>query len=302
MTPPATHTAAFRRLLTAGPIVTAPGVYDTLTALLAEQAGFPAAFVSGSALGYAMLGRPDVGLLSADEVAGVVARIRERLSLPLLVDADTGFGNALNVQRTVRMFERAGASGLQLEDQVNFKPPGAAASRPVIPLAEMVGKIKAALDARTDADFIVSARTDAATTLGPDEAIRRGIAFAAAGADMVFVESLANRADIERLARELAGRVPLLFNLLDGAAAPIQTVAELQALGFRMALFPGAAVQGALAGARAALEKVRAAGSNAPLRAPLTVALPDAKGVNAAIGAPAFLDTGKAYDPQAHGR
>jgi len=288
-------------MLHEGPIVTAPGVYDTLTALIAEQAGFPAAFVSGSALGYAMLGRPDIGLLSVDEIAGAVARIRERTALPLLVDGDTGFGNAINVQRTVRAFERAGASGIQIEDQINFKSPAAVTARPVISRAEMVGKIKAALDARQDGDFVVSARTDAASTLGADEAIDRGIAFAEAGADMVFVESLTQRADVERLCAILSGRVPLLYNLLDGANAPVQSADELEALGFRMALFPGAAVQGALAGAAAALRAVKATGSNAPLRSPLSINLPDAKGVNAVIGTSSFIDAAKIYDPSVNG-
>lgn len=295
------HCSSFRRLISSGPLVTAPGVYDTLTTLLAEQAGFPAAFVSGSALGYAMLGRPDIGLLSADEIAGVVARIRERTGLPLLVDGDTGFGNALNVQRTIRIYERAGASGIQIEDQTNFKAPGSLTARPVIPLGEMIGKIKAALDARHDGDFIVSARTDAASTLGADTAINRAVAFADAGADMVFVESLTQRADVERLSTTLKGRVPLLYNLLDGVNAPVQSVDDLAGLGFRMALFPAAAVQGALAGAAAALRAVKAAGSNAPLRSALSVTLPDAKGVNAAIGSPDFIQTAKAYDPSAFG-
>lgn len=295
------HRSSLRRKLSGGPIITAPGIYDTLTALLAEQAGFAAAFVSGSALAYATLGRPDIGLIGSAEVADVVARIRERTALPLLVDGDTGFGNALNVQRTVRLFERAGASGIQIEDQINDKAPAALMSRPVISLSEMIGKIMAALDARHDVDFIVSARTDAASTMGADTAISRAIAFAEAGADMVFVESLTRRADVERLCANLKGRVPLLYNLLDGANAPVQTVDDLEALGYRMVLFPGAAIQGALAGAQAALRAIKVAGSNAPLRTPLSITLPDAKGVNATIGAPTLIEAAKQYDPSANG-
>jgi 2-methylisocitrate lyase-like PEP mutase family enzyme len=286
-----------RSLLARRPIVVAPGVYDALSAHLAAEAGFPAVFVSGSALAYSRLARPDVNLLAVTEVADAVARIRERIDLPLLVDADSGHGNAVNVQRTVRMLEAAGASAIQIEDQVNHKNPGALAARPLVPLAEMIGKLKAALDARRDAATVISARTDAVFTAGVDEGIRRGVAFAEAGADMVFVEGLAARADMERLIAAIGGKAPLLHNIIDGGASPVQTAADAEALGYAIVLFPGAAVQAAATAMASSLKQLRAEGTTAAFRARNL----DAKGLNGVLGTPAFLEAAKRYDPASNG-
>ena len=272
-------------------IVVVPGVYDAMSALFAVQAGFSAVFVSGSALAYTRLARPDVNLLTVSEVADAVARIRERVDVPILVDADSGHGNALNVQRTVRLFERAGAAAVQIEDQLNHKPVSALASRPLVSCAEMVGKIKAALDARLDPSTIISARTDATYTLGADEGLRRAHAFAEAGADMVFVEGLSDIVMMKRLASELGARVPLLHNIVDGAGSPVQTAAEAEALGYAVVLFPGAAVQAAATGVTAAMKHLKTDGSTAALRANTF----DAKGLNAALETPAFLERVKKF-------
>ena len=272
-------------------IVVAPGVYDAMSALFAVQAGFSAVFVSGSALAYTRLARPDVNLLTVTEVADAVARIRDRVEVPILVDADSGHGNALNVQRTVRLFERAGAAAVQIEDQVNHKPVAAPTGRPLVSCEEMVGKIKAALDARLDPHTIISARTDAPYTLGADEALRRARVFAEAGADMVFVEGLTDVAAMKRLVAEVGARVPLLHNVVDGAGSPIQTAADAETLGDSVVLFPGAAVQAAATAVAAALKQVKADGHTAALRAKNL----DAKALNVALETPAFLEAVQKY-------
>jgi 2-methylisocitrate lyase-like PEP mutase family enzyme len=281
-----------RRLLARGQIVIAPGVFDAMSALLAVDAGFPAVFVSGSALAYTQLARPDVNLVAITEVADTVARIADRIDAPILVDADSGHGNAANVQRTVRMLERAGAAAIQIEDQVNHKPPASLNARPLVSRAEMVGKIKAALDARVNRDTVISARTDAMFTAGFDDALDRAIAFADAGADMVFVEGLTEIGQMKRLIAEIGGRVPLLHNVIDGGTSPVQTAAEAQALGYAVVLFPGAAVQAAATAMQAALGQLAAEGSTAGFRARNL----DAKGLNAMLGTPAFLERAKGYD------
>jgi 2-methylisocitrate lyase-like PEP mutase family enzyme len=287
------HSPGFvlRQRMKAGRIVVAPGVYDAMSAWFAVQAGSQAVFVSGSAVAYSRLARPDVNLLTVSEVADVVARIRDRVGAPILVDADSGHGNALNVQRTVRLFERAGAAAVQIEDQLNHKPVSAPTSRPLISCAEMVGKIKAALDARIDSNTVISARTDAPYTVGAEEALDRARAFAEAGADMVFVEGLTDIADMRRLVVALGSRVPLLHNVVDGAGSPIQTAAEAEALGYSVVLFPGAAVQAAATGIAAAMRQVLRDGSTAALREKNL----DAKALNTALEAPAFLDAAKKY-------
>ena len=235
------HTGLLREMLASETIVPVPGVYDALSAFLAERAGFRAVFVSGSALAFAKLARPDVNLLTLTELADTVASIRDRVNIPVVVDVDSGYGSALNVARTVRTLERAGASGLQIEDQVNFKPPGDLTTRVVVSAEEMVVKLKAAQDARYDRSMVISARTDAFYTLGVDEAFHRADLYADAGADMLFVEGLGNRNDMERLVQQIGGRVPLLHNMGDGLG-DVNTVDDAQLLGYSIALFPGVAI------------------------------------------------------------
>ncbi len=285
------HTTRLRRLLAAPALLAAPGVHDAMTAALAVDAGFEAVFLAGSALAYTQLARPDVGLMAAPEIAQVIERIRDRVQVPILVDADSGFGNAVNLMRVTRQFERAGASGLQIEDQVAVKRPGALTARPLVPLAEMVGKIKAAQDARQDDAFVISARTDAASSLGLDEALRRADAFAEAGADMIFVEALADRDQMRRLVAVVGGRAPLLHNVLDVSPALPSTETELAEIGYAMALFPGVLAQTIAAAARAALAGLRADDKAAAFAA---LALKPAD-LNRLIGSPAFIAQADAY-------
>jgi 2-methylisocitrate lyase-like PEP mutase family enzyme len=283
---------SLRARLTSGPPVVMPGVFDALSALIAEKAGFEGVFLSGSALAYTQLGRPDVGLVTLSEVAASLERIRDRVSIPILVDADSGFGNALNVARTVRVFEQAGANAIQIEDQINHKRPGDLQARPLVSTQEMVGKIKAALDARRNADTLISARSDAPFTESFEQALARAHAYADAGADIVFVEGLSEPAHIQKLSAAFKGVKPLLFNLIDGGKAPVQTVDELAALDFSIVLFPGAAVQSAATAMEKALAALKEQGHTKSIRA----AMHDAKSLNQLIGTPAVLAAAKAYD------
>ncbi|QTD57442.1 isocitrate lyase/PEP mutase family protein [Parasphingorhabdus cellanae] len=240
-------------------IVIAPGVYDALSAYRAEAAGFEAVFVSGSALAATHLARPDIGLLTASETAEIVARIGDRIEIPMLVDADQGFGNAFAVGRTVGMLERAGASAIQIEDQQEVKPANNPLSRLLISQEAMVDKIKAARDALTDADVLISARSDAMTTEGFERALERVHAYVEAGADMVFVESLTTRAQMDELVRQMDGKANLLHNLLRDTDE-VTDAKTAQQIGYSVALFPGTA----LGAVGAALDRGFADLKNAP--------------------------------------
>lgn len=285
-----THTRTLRQSLTAGRCLRAPGVHDGLSALLVEQAGFELAFVSGAGISFARHGRPDMGLVSMSEVADVVAVMRERVSIPLSVDIDTGFGNALNVQRTVRAFERAGASALQMEDQVMPKRCGHMAGKQVVAAGEMVGKIKAALDARTDPDLLVIARTDALGVNGFDDALERAEQYLAAGADALFIEAPKTLAQMQAIAARFARRVPLVHNLVEGGGSPAPDAAALEPLGYRIALYPVALLHLFVPHAQALLAHIRAHGS--------TRAYPgliDLDRINRILGAPDLLAQAERY-------
>jgi 2-methylisocitrate lyase-like PEP mutase family enzyme len=208
------------RLTTPGPAVHAPGAFDALSALLIEQAGFDAVYLSGASIAYTQLGRPDLGLVSFDHVADVVARICERVNIPLIVDADTGFGNALNVARTVKVFERNGARAIQLEDQTFPKRCGHLAGKGVAPLDDMVGKVHAALDARRSDETLIIARTDAIAVEGFEPAMERALAYADAGADVVFVEAPGDLEQMKRIVATL-GQTPAMANMVEGGKTPI---------------------------------------------------------------------------------
>jgi 2-methylisocitrate lyase-like PEP mutase family enzyme len=230
-----------RERLAAGPdgrrrLLAAPGCYDGFSALLVEQAGFEAAFLSGAALSLTRLGRPDVGLVAVGELADAVRAIADRVDIPLIVDIDTGFGNALNTQRTVKVLERAGAAAVQLEDQTFPKRCGHIRGKGVIPVAEMVGKIRAAVDAR--AETLIIGRTDALGVEGPQAALDRAEAYLEAGADIVFVEGPRTLEETRAVAERFAARVPLVHNLVEGGITAVRTGAELQELGFAIALHP----------------------------------------------------------------
>lgn len=272
-------------------VLLAPGVYDALTALVAEQTGFEALYLSGASIAYTRLGRPDIGLTTASEVADALARISDRVSLPLIVDADTGFGNALNVQRTVRDFERAGAAMIQLEDQASPKRCGHLDGKTVIPAAEMCGKLRAALDARRSAETLILARTDALAIEGLDAALDRAEAYLACGVDALFIEALRSPAQMDAACARFAARVPLLANMVEGGQTPIQGADELGSRGFRIVIFPGGtarAVTHTLQGYYAAL---KASGSTAGWRDRML----DFDGLNALIGTPALLARGRDY-------
>jgi 2-methylisocitrate lyase-like PEP mutase family enzyme len=266
-----------------------PGVYDGLSALLVERAGFEVAFLSGASLSYTRFGRPDLGLVSMDEVAQAVGVIRERTTLPLIVDADTGFGNALNVQRTVREFEKAGASAIQLEDQLAPKRCGHMAGKQVIPATEMLGKIRAALDARRDADTVIVARTDAHGVEGFEAALERAVAYAEAGADWVFYEGPDTVEQMRAIAA--AVRLPLVHNLVEGGRTPVTRVDQLADLGYKVALHPGFLVHLYAAVAPEMLARLRADGTSDAMRDRLL----DLGRINALLGADELLAAASRY-------
>lgn len=233
------HARHLRELLAGAPFI-APGCYDAYTALLIEQAGFGCAYVSGASIAFSRLGRPDIGLTTLTEVASTVGNIRDRVTVPLIVDGDNGFGNALNVQRTVRLLEKMGASAIQLEDQTLPKRCGHLDGKSLVGIGEMLGKLKAAQDARRDADTVIVARTDAVAVDGFEAGLARAHAYAEAGADVLFVEALRSVEEFERVGRELGGRLPLLANMVEGGKTPLLSISELAKLGFRLAIHPGA--------------------------------------------------------------
>ncbi|MEE4184282.1 MAG: isocitrate lyase/PEP mutase family protein [Gammaproteobacteria bacterium] len=245
--------------------VIAPGVYDALTALLVEQAGFDCAYVSGASVSFARLGRPDLGLTTLTEVADSVAHMRERVAIPLVVDADTGFGNALNTRRSVRLLERMGASGIQLEDQTSPKRCGHLEGKSLVSTAEMTGKLKAALDARASDDTLIIARTDALALDGLDAALERAGAYVEAGADMLFIESPRDRAQLAAIGTALGERTMLLCNMVEGGKTPLLPASELAELGFDLVIHPGAMVRVVSFAAQAYLQELARTGTTAGL-------------------------------------
>ncbi|MCA1974632.1 MAG: isocitrate lyase/phosphoenolpyruvate mutase family protein [Caenispirillum sp.] len=269
----------------------APGVYDAFTAALAAEAGFECLYLSGASIAYTRLGRPDLGLVSVSEVADTVALIRDRVETPMIVDADTGFGSALNVQRTMRTFERAGASAIQLEDQTFPKRCGHLTGKSLIPTAEMVGKIKAAADARHSADTLICARTDAIAVDGFDAAMERAARYVEAGADILFVEAPRDRTQQETIGRTFGERVPLIANMVEGGHTPVSAADDLAAIGFRIVIFPGGLARAMLRQARAYFASLKEHGSNAPFRDRMA----DFDELNDAIGLPSMLRQAEKY-------
>ena len=273
------------------PIVVAPGVYDAFTALVATQAGFATLYVSGAAIAYTRLGRPDIGLVSMDEVAHTVGMIRDRVAAHLIVDADTGYGNALNVARTVREFERAGANAIQIEDQDFPKRCGHLEGKALTPAAEMCGKLRGALDARRSRDTLIIARTDAIAVEGFERAIERATIYAEAGADMLFVEAPKTRDDLARIAGVLSRRAPLMANMVEGGKTPPLSAGELEAIGFALVIFPGGIVRAFGHLATEYYASLAKHGSSEPFRSRML----DFSGLNDLIGTPELLALGKRY-------
>ena len=278
------------RLARAEPLL-APGVYDPLTALIAEQAGFEAVYLSGGAVAYTQLGRSDVGLTTATETAQVLARITDRISLPVIVDGDTGYGNALNTQRTVRDFERAGAAMIQLEDQTFPKRCGHLDGKSLVSLREMCGKLRAALDARRSDQTLILARTDAVAVEGLDAAIDRAEAYRDCGVDALFVEALRTPADMDRVCQRFGQHLPLLANMVEGGKSPIQDAAELGRRGFRIVIFPGGTARFVAAQLQRYFGSLREHQTTAPLRAEML----DFDGLNELIGTPELVARGQRY-------
>ena len=281
-----------RARLSRPPIVIAPGVYDPLTALIAEQAGFEALYVSGAAIAYTRLGRPDIGLVSMSEVVDTLALIRDRVDAHLVVDADTGYGNALNVERTVRLLERAGANAIQLEDQDFPKRCGHLDDKALIPAQEMVGKIKAATDARTSRETLIIARTDAVAVEGFERAIARAELYRAAGADMLFVEAPRRREELARIGAAMGKGTPLMANMVEGGKTPLMPASDLQTLGFAFVIFPGAIVRALAKAAEEFYASLKAHGSTEPFRPRMF----DFDALNRLIGTPDMLARGKRYE------
>jgi carboxyvinyl-carboxyphosphonate phosphorylmutase len=239
----------------------APGAYDALSARLIEQAGFDVVYMTGFGTTASLIGRPDVGLLTGTEMVDNARRIAAAVAVPVIADADTGYGNAISVLRTVQLYEQAGVAGLHLEDQVMSKKCGHMTGKAVIDAEEMVGKVRAAVEARQDPDFLIIARTDAAAVHGLDEAIARGRAYAEAGADALFVEAPTSEEDIARVAAELRGVAPLLFNWAEGGRTPPLSYERITELGFSLVIYPIGALLAATAGIRSLLEALRRDGT-----------------------------------------
>ena len=271
-------------------LLLAPGIYDGLTALLAEQAGFEALYLSGASIAYSRLGRSDVGLVTAAEVADCLGGICERVALPVIVDADTGFGNALNVIRTVKMFERAGAAAIQLEDQLAPKRCGHLDGKSLVSAGEMAGKIRAALDTRASA--LIIARTDAVAVEGLEPALDRAEKYLEAGAEVLFIEALCSVDDMKKAVARFGSRVPLLANMVEGGKTPVLSSAELEAIGYRVAIFPGGTVRSIAFELQEYFALLKRDGGTAAARARML----DFDGLNQVLGTPELLKLGKKYD------
>ena len=256
--------ARLRELLNSGQTIVAPGAFDPLAARLVEEAGFAAVYMTGFGTSAALLGRPDVGLLTMTEMADSAGRIAACVDIPLIADADTGYGNPLNVIRTVGAYEAAGVAGLHIEDQVAPKKCGHMEGKLVISADEMAQKVRAAVDARTDPDFVIIARTDARAVEGLDSALDRARRYRDAGADALFIEALVSEAEIEAAAAAFPD-VPLLFNWAEGGKTPQVSLNRLTELGYRIVIFPIGTLLAATAAMRRILKEIAAAGTPASL-------------------------------------
>jgi 2-methylisocitrate lyase-like PEP mutase family enzyme len=284
-----------RSRLTRKPIAVVPGVYDAFTALVGAQAGFTTLYVSGAAIAYTRLGRPDIGLVGMSEVADTLALIRDRVEAHLIVDADTGYGNALNVVRTVRRFEQAGANAIQLEDQDFPKRCGHLEGKALIPADEMCGKIHAALDARHSRETLVIARTDAIAVEGFERALERAARYREAGADVLFVEAPKARDDLARIVAALSASALLMANMVEGGKTPPLPAAELEVIGFALVIFPGGIVRALGHMASDYYASLAAHGTTEPYRSRML----DFEGLNHLIGTPEIVALGKRYETPA---
>ncbi|SDJ36972.1 isocitrate lyase/PEP mutase family protein [Nonomuraea jiangxiensis] len=260
------HTTRLRRLLEAPEILVVPGVYDGTGVRVAQALGFRAIYLSGFQTSAGLLGQPDVGYLTMTQMVARVAAFTAATDLPLIADADTGYGNPLNVRRAVREYEAAGAAAMHIEDQTFPKRCGHMLGRHVVPRDEMTQKIRAAVDARRDPDFVIIARTDARTTMGLDEALERGAAYHEAGADLLFIESPETEEEMRRICGTFRGRVPVLCNQIEGGRTPLLGVRALQDLGYALALYSVGAAFAVAKGLWDYLETLAAQGDTRSMR------------------------------------
>ena len=272
--------------------VLAPGIYDALTGLIAAKAGAKAVYLSGASIAYTRFGRSDIGLVSVSEVHDTLAAITDRIDIPVIVDADTGFGNALNVQRTVRQFERVGASAIQLEDQSFPKRCGHLAGKTLVSKNEMVGKIKASLDTRKNENTLIVARTDARAVEGLDAALDRAAAYRDAGADILFIEAPQSLEEMKNITATFGNELPLLANMVEGGKTPIASATELEDIGYHLAIFPGGAVRAIAHHLNAYYSGLLRDGNNKKFSEKMY----DFDGLNEVIGTKELLAQGKKYE------
>lgn len=270
----------------------APGIYDALSGLIAEQSGARAVYLSGASIAYTRFGRSDVGLVSVSEVHDTLAAVTDRIQIPVIVDADTGFGNALNVQRTIRNFERAGAAAIQIEDQSFPKRCGHLDGKVLVKRDEMVGKVKAAVDARTANDTLIIARTDARAVEGLQEAIDRAHAYQEAGADILFIEAPRSFDEMKTIRKSFHVSIPLLANMVEGGKTPVKTAKDLKKIGFNIIIFPGGAVRAVTFQLQEYYAGLLKNGSNSKF----SKKMHDFDSLNAVIGTPELLKVGKKYE------
>ncbi len=287
------HAAILRKRLSQKEILVAPGIYDALSASLAANAEFEAVFLSGASIAYTRFGRPDIGLVSMNEVAQVVAVIRERTDIPVIVDADTGFGNAINVQRTVRVFETMGASCVMLEDQQLPKRCGHLPGKKLVSGAEMVGKVKAAVDARKSEDTMIMARTDAIAVEGFEAAIDRAGRYIEAGCDILFVEAVRTVDQMKEVTKNFGSKVPLLSNMVEGGKTPFLSAKELEDIGYSLVIFPGGLVRALTFTATEYFKCLKENGTTKPYQDRML----DLTGLNNLLGTSDILEAGGKYDP-----
>lgn len=259
---------ALRRLLTRDRLLVAPGCFDGLSARLVEESGFEAAYLSGGAVARSM-GIPDIGLVTLSEVIERAAHVVSAINIPVIADADTGYGNAVNLVRAVREYERTGVAAIHIEDQITPKRCGHLDGKEVIPLPEMEKKLEAALASRSDADFCIIARTDARGVHGFDDAIRRARAFARLGVDAIFVEAPQSEAELEEIPRALPD-IPLLVNVFKGGKTPMLPVERLQQMGYRIAIYPSETQRAAIHAMRTVLHTLRREGTTEAMDDALT--------------------------------
>lgn len=286
-----TPAQVLRARLDRRPILVAPGVVDPLTAQLAVNAGFEALYLTGAGIAYTRLGMPDIGLTTMTEVTEVIARIADKVDVPLIVDGDTGFGNAISVKRTMRFFERAGAAAIQIEDQTFPKRCGHLRGKDVVPAEEMIGKIKAAVDARQNGMLVIG-RTDAGAIEGFERAFERAARYAEAGADIIFVEAPRTREELAAVPAKLGGIRPLMANMVEGGRTPMTPVQDLEAMGYSLAVFSAGVVRAMARSARRFYDTLKADGTSDAVREEMY----SFEELAEIVGTTDLLEAGRKYD------